>query len=83
MKREDVYKVIDSERDYQDTKWGGAEHDSKHSVGDFLVYMRNYLTQAEKAYSTELDATGALNALRKVTALGVACMEHNPTEKRF
>ena len=27
MTREQVYEMIDRERDYQDQKWGGKKHD--------------------------------------------------------
>lgn len=76
MTRQEVYQVIDSERNYQDTKWGGLAHDSSHTVGDFIIYMEHYLNKAKKEYSTALYTDEpALEELRKVTALGVALGE--------
>ena len=49
MSREEVYSVIDGERDYQDGLWGGRPHDEMKTVGDFLVYMDTYLRKAKEA----------------------------------
>ena len=76
MKREDVYKVIDKERDYQDAKWGGLDHDTEHSVGDWIIYMEYYLNKAKVSYSTSFYTDKpTLNELRKVIALGIAGFE--------
>lgn len=74
MDRQDVYKVLDSEREYQNRKWGGNVHDSQHSIGDWLTYMDYYLHQAKRTI-TKGNPIDALSELRKVTALGVAAME--------
>lgn len=73
--RTDVYAAIDSERDYQDKKWGGQPHDVAHSLGDWITYMQHHLNRATEALSTQTTEHNALAAVRKVTALGVACME--------
>jgi hypothetical protein len=73
VSRRDVYDIIDGERDYQDKKWSG----DIHSVGDWIVFMRTYLTQAETRFSKEVGDSGALDEIRKVAALAVACMEQN------
>lgn len=81
FKRMHVYTVIDDERDYQDRKWGGARHDSQHSIKEWLNFMEEYLIEA-----IELSAGGedklALEAIKKITALGVACMENHNIMKR-
>ena len=71
--REEVYRAIDKERDHQDLKWNA----DVHSTGDWIVFMRTYLTQAETRLSKESKTEGALEEIRKVVALGVACMEQN------
>lgn len=76
MTRDDVYKSIDSERYYQDRKWGTAEV-HPHEVGGWLTLMRKLLTDAEAAWSGSDGDYRALLELRKVLAVGVACAEQH------
>lgn len=69
-----VYQNIDRERDYQDKKWGD-QNDRRHTPGDFIVFMQDYLTEAAHKASREHGWEPALDVLRKVVALGVACLE--------
>jgi hypothetical protein len=78
MERSEVYKLIDSERDYQ-SKWNNIE--SKNNVSDFIIYMQNYL-DAAMADNNPCNPTYSLDSIRKVTALGVACMEMFDTQPR-
>ena len=83
MKREDVYSLIDGERDYQEAM---PQHQDKMqqantSVAAWGVYMLEHLNRANLAIYN-LDEIKALEQIRKVTALGVACMEHNDTPAR-
>ena len=85
--REKVYKIIDSERDYQKKRWGG---DQETQINSFILYMEHHLQRAREVASTQTNgnnnpgATGesSLDCIRKVTALGVACMEANGAPKR-
>jgi hypothetical protein len=79
--RQLIYAVIDGERDYQQT----LIHESEaagglHSVAEYILYMQDYLAEAQKhasrVWGVESNAK-ALDTLRKVVALGVVCMEHN------
>jgi hypothetical protein len=81
LTRKEVYEILDTERAYQDEKWGAA-HDAQHTVGDFLVFMDTYLKMAKTEYTRVNGDTAALEVLRKVTALGVACMEINGAQPR-
>lgn len=77
-----VYEVIDGERDYQEERWNKDTTASggRHTVPEFILYMEHYLTLARTASSTQADPAAtiaSLDMLRKVTALGVACMEQN------
>lgn len=82
MTRTEVFKALDTERDYQLRRWGYRQGDSTmkeatHSVGEFLVYMQDYLTEAfHEASRAPGDAT-AIEVMRKVVALGIACFEQN------
>ena len=79
--RADVYNAINGERNYQDAKWGGPEQDKLRSVGDFLIYMSQYIVRAKRTY-TEGNEKAALEEIRKVTALGVVCMEVHGAPER-
>jgi hypothetical protein len=79
--RQEVYAALDSEREYQARRWG--EH--AHSVTEFLVYMRDYVEEALHTVTREADpmaAAVALDNVRKVAALGVACMEQHGAPMR-
>ncbi len=75
VERDEVFDVLDGEREYQIEKWG----ERVTPIGDFLVYMQDYLTQAfnqaTRVPGPDLLTENTLATIRKVTALGVACME--------
>ena len=88
MKREDVYKLIDGEREYQN-KWdrlrierGFPTRDKYATIESWILWMEEYLVRARMASTNDVDKTAALDVIRKVTALGVACMENNDTKAR-
>lgn len=59
MQREKVYQAIDSERQYQDWKWGTIQ-DHPHEVGGYLTLMRKLLTDAEAAWASSAGDYGAV-----------------------
>jgi hypothetical protein len=76
MDQKAVFEAIASERDYQDRKWGTpAEH--PHEVGGYLTLMDVHLQRAKAAWASANNDTEALEALRKVLAVGVACAEQH------
>lgn len=78
--REDVYKVIDSERDYQEMRVVRDSGAGYHTVEEYLLYMEDYLNEARKVASRTWGSSSkemTLDVIRKVTALGVVCMEQN------
>ena len=83
--REIVYEIIDGERFYQEQLWGHAdEHDAFHSVGDFIVYMDEYMKRVKEKYTVAEGEEAALDMMRKVVALGVACFEiHGVPERKL
>jgi hypothetical protein len=82
MTRKQVYELIDGERDYQNTDPHDVGHkDSLRSIADWLIYIEHHLAIAKvRVYGPNEEL--ALNEVRKITALGVACMEHNETRPR-
>jgi hypothetical protein len=81
LNKEEVYEILKEEREYQDSHWGGSEHDKKHSVSDWLVFIRRHMVEAENAlYNSNAD--DAMESIRKITALGMAAMEAKGCPKR-
>lgn len=86
-KREAVYAAIDSERDYQDRRWNPETTSSGglHEVGAYLLFMQDYLDEARHQISRGADPEAsrlALNTIRKITTLGVVCMEEHGAPMR-
>lgn len=74
----EVMSAVHDERVFQNRKWGTiVEH--PHEVGGYLTLMRKLLCDAEQAWSSQKGDVGALDEIRKVVAVGIACMEqHGP-----
>jgi hypothetical protein len=80
--RRAAFDAINSERDYQDSLWGGG-HDREHSPAEWILFMEEYIANARHIAAT--DPHGeilAMHAIRKVAALAVAAMEVNGSPKR-
>lgn len=80
MKREKVYNKIDDERKYQNRlEWHTKKQDDEHSVADWIIFMEYKLNKAKNAIY-QLDEKEAIKQIKKVTAIGVACLEYNLEE---
>ncbi len=78
MNRQDVYTIIDGERDYQDKlKKGpdGRTDGQVKQVGAFLSLMQHAMSEAHKAYYGKQGDGPALEFVRKIAAMAVQCME--------
>lgn len=93
MDRENVYKLIDGEREYQiqcDIKrarrrfgrTSTEDLDEGKSIETWILWMESNLDDARVAVTKSVDKIAALEAVRKVAALAVACMEYNETLPR-
>lgn len=74
MDREDVYKIIDNERTFQETKWRNRP---TLPVADELLIMRNYINKAMDSYVGAVGKRIAIDQIRKVIATGVRCLENH------
>jgi hypothetical protein len=86
-RREEVYRAINGERAYQDGRWNSSTTKSggKHSLTEFLVYIRDYTEEALHHVSRNADPGAneyARHSLRKVAALAVAALEQNGVRHR-
>lgn len=74
--KEQVFSAVSDERVFQDRKWGTVDQ-HPHEVGAWLTIMRQLLNDAERYYMSQRGDFGALDEMRKVVAVGVACMEQH------
>ena len=72
--RDEVYRALDSERAYQDDKFGDGRDATDRSLDEFILYIKQYADEAG-ALTTHENEEEALNFVRKVGALCVGCME--------
>lgn len=88
--RAEVYSAIDSERAYQDKRRANEGetiigNNGDHTPEEYLLYMEHYMHLAREKASTVWGPDckpAVLEIIRKVTALGVACMESNGAPRR-
>jgi len=80
-----AFEAILSEREYQDMRQERDAGQTFHSVEDFLLFMQHYMTKTI-AVASETWGPDAkpktLDMMRKVVALGVACMEQHGAPRR-
>ena len=83
MKRHEIYTAIDSERDYQDLKWGVVDDPNyvSYEPAQFLIDIEIHLNKAKQA-NYNIDKEGVMNELRKIAALAVKCGEIHGMTKR-
>lgn len=70
--RPTVYDQILAERNRQDRKWGGPDHDRQHSDNDWLAYI---VKHAGKAVKWPFDRVIFRRQMIRVAALAVAAVE--------
>lgn len=69
-----VLDEVAVERDRQDAKWGGSEHDDCHSTTDFVQFIVDYAGWARQMASMG-SHDKARRRLIQVAALAVAAVE--------
>jgi hypothetical protein len=84
-KRTAVYAAIDTERNYQDAHLGNSKPHPGREVmapGEFILCMEKCLADARAEWYKPGGSVSCLDYVRKVAALGVACMEHHGAPPR-
>lgn len=85
LSREEVFTIIEQERNYQEKfdklDQPGRQKDEFKSVETWITWMEVYLHKAKTA-SINTDKTETLDNLRKVIGLGVACLEFRGAPSR-
>lgn len=87
--RAEVVASVNSERNYQDAK-GSRAHGSlpPKSLEQYAFYMQRYMIVLQEQITTTWgddanERSGALDTMRKITALGFAAMEEHGAPLRF
>ncbi len=75
--RRAAFGAINSERDYQDERWG---HDRVHSPAEWILFLEHHIAKARSIAATEPSLV--MHEIRKVAALAVAAMEVNGSPER-
>lgn len=78
MKRREVYRLIDGERDYQQARGQPDEHD----LCEWLRIMNYYTTGAFDVGDDTLDEVERLHEIRKIVAVGIAALEQHGCSPR-
>jgi hypothetical protein len=82
--RAEVYRAIDSERNYHDSvvknKYGNDAEG--HPVAAEILMIEEYAARARKEWTDQKGDEAALNMIRKVAGLCVRCMEHHGAPHR-
>jgi hypothetical protein len=84
MQRLKIYQAIDTERDYQDSKWGVLNDPNyvSYEPSQFLIDIEIHLAKAKLA-NYNIDKNEVMSELRKIAALAVKCGEvHGMTERK-
>ncbi len=74
MSEHQVIHDLIAERDRQDRKWGGPDHDDMHSVAEFVQFITDYAGWARQMASKGSYAK-ARRRLIQVAALAIAAVE--------
>jgi hypothetical protein len=68
--RSTVLADVCAERDAQDAKWGGSDHDDEHMPGDWIRFIREHTARADATRGPAFR-----EQLVRVAALAVAAIE--------
>ena len=87
MERKEVYEILDSERDYQESRWGTTLSSNRpgkgeRTIDEFILYIKGYADKLSAIGATESDPNVKLDFVRKVGGLCVNCMEQHGGKKR-
>lgn len=80
--REDVYRAIDTERDYQDKLPAYRTDKSEKTVGDYIVLIQAYSHALVEAWTYNPGNLDALEVMRKIAGIAVHCMEDHGAPQR-
>jgi hypothetical protein len=81
LTREEVYKLIDGERDYQEKQSKKWDHQGIPTAEAEILMMEEYMAKVRTAWVNHYDEETSLDMIRKVVGMGVRCLENYGSEK--
>lgn len=82
MDREEVYAVINGERDFQDFFFSRCKNKRNPNVGEEILIAEEYLKLAREKHVRTKGDEASLHELRKVSGILVRCFEHHGVPER-
>jgi hypothetical protein len=86
MNREDVYKLIDTERAYQDRIWQDQENPGQPnplSIGEVVLLIEEYTAKARAQWTIEKKPeVDTMDIIRKIAGVTVRAMEQHGARPR-
>ena len=77
--RFDVYRALDSERDYQENLWRGNHLE----IGESILLIEEYVARARVIWAGEPKPEAeSLEFIRKIGGIAVNCMEQHGAPQR-
>lgn len=80
--REQVYRAIDGERDYQDRLPPSRTDSRSLTVGDSITMLQHYQNEAVAAWTNNAGDEPSLHVIRKIAGICVRCMEEHGAPPR-
>lgn len=77
LNRKRVYRMIDTERQYQDELGSNRTDGRVHTVEGYVVMFQHYLSEAHTDWVTKPGDEYCLNVVRKLAAIAVHAMEEH------
>lgn len=78
--RQEVFDMLNKEREYQEAKWGTIE-ERPHSIPGYLLIMRKELEEAESGWMKNAPGRdSALQEILQVAAVAIAALEQHGFE---
>lgn len=81
-RREEVYKVIDGERNYQNHLGSSRTDGSAKTAGEYIMMIDYYLAHAKESWVGNPGVKMALHDIRKIAAIAVRCLEEHGAPPR-
>lgn len=81
--RQNVYKAIDSEREYQNNLGPERTNCHDHEVGEYITMLQFYQNELISAWTKNPGDEAALHSIRKIAGIAVRCMEDHGAPHRL
>ena len=66
---------VEDERQVQDMRWGGQDHDDGHTAAEWVALVARHLGLSFNDGAGEIDRVRFRRQMLRVAALAVACVE--------